>query len=62
MNLTDKETVELRIKCIEPFIAVASKHDIDKDLLVAKAEKVWDYAIEPLSNDNKSKPGKPNGK
>lgn len=48
MNLTDKEVVELRIKCLEPFVTVASKHGIEQDLVIQKAERAWEYAIEPL--------------
>ena len=61
MNLTDKEIVELRIKCLEPFVAVASKHDMDKMLLVNYAEKAWEYATSTLTDEPKPRPGRPVG-
>lgn len=50
MNLTDKEIIELRIKCLEPYISVASKHGLESNLVIEKAEIAWKYAIEPLMN------------
>lgn len=49
-NLTQKEICELRIKCLEPFVSVASKHGIEQDIIFSKAEKAWEFAIKPLGN------------
>lgn len=50
LNLTDKEFIELRLKCLEPFITIASKHSIEHNLVIDRAEEAWKYAIQPLMN------------
>jgi len=60
MTLTDKEIVELRIKCLAPYVAVASKHDLERDIVIEKAKLAWEYAVAPLTEELKLKPGKPN--
>ena len=56
MELSDKEIVELRIKCLEPYVAVASKHGIEQDTVIKKAEVAWNYAIEPLLKNSEKPP------
>ena len=61
MALTDKEIIELRIKCLTPYVAVASKHDLERDVVIKKAELAWEYATAGLTSGSKSKPEKSTG-
>lgn len=54
LNLTHKEIVELRIKCLEPIIMTASKHGLEKSQVIALAEEAWTYAIKPISEKKES--------
>jgi len=56
LNLTHKEIIELRLKCLEPYIATASKVNIDQDTVLKKAELAWSYAIKPLTDDLEKTP------
>jgi hypothetical protein len=47
MNLTDKELIELRIKCVEVIALSASRAELRGEI-IAIADKVWKFAIEPL--------------
>ena len=49
LNLTPKETIELRIKTLEPFVLTASKHGIEKNDVIQHAEKAWQWIIKTLS-------------
>lgn len=51
-GLTPKEIIELRIKCLEPYVAIASKTQIEQDVVLVRAEKAWIYAIAPLTQNN----------
>lgn len=53
-GLTAKEIVELRIKCLEPFVAIASKHQIEQDVVLKRAEQAWAYATAPLTQNKKA--------
>ena len=56
MNLTDKERIELRLKCLEPFIKVASTANIEQDTIIKKAEVAWEFAIKKPSEEKKELP------
>lgn len=47
-GLTPKEIVELRIKCLEPFVATGSKVGLEKMQVIECAEAAWQYAIKPI--------------
>lgn len=47
-GLTPKEIVELRIQCLAPYVTIASKTDIMQDVVLARAEAAWKYAVQPL--------------
>lgn len=47
-GLTSKETIELRLKCLEPFVTIASKLNIEQDLVLSKAELAWEYATKGI--------------
>ncbi len=49
VKLTSKEIIQLRLKCLEPFIATASKTGIEQDVVLRKAENAWKFAIEPIT-------------
>ena len=49
-NLTPKEEIELRLKCLEPFIKVASKANIEQDVILKKAEKAWEFAVKTIED------------
>lgn len=50
-NLTNKEIIELRLKCLEMFVTIASKANIEQDVVFAKARTAWGFAIEGLKAD-----------
>ncbi len=56
-GLTPKEIIMLRTKCLEPFITIASKANIDQDTIIKKAEVAWNYAIAPLLENEKKPSG-----
>ena len=49
--MTDKEIIQLRLKCLEPFVVVASKAGIEQDTVIKKAEVAWEYATKTLVKD-----------
>ena len=51
--MTDKEIIQLRLKCLEPYVTVASKAGIEQDTVLRKAEKAWEFAIKPLEDAKK---------
>ena len=55
-GLTNQKIVELRLKCLEPYIITASKANIEQDTIIKKAEVAWNYAIAPLLEDAKKSP------
>jgi len=56
LDMSPKEIITLRLKCLEPFIQVASRHSIEQDVVMKKAEEAWKYAIKPLlpASENES--------
>lgn len=54
LGLTNKETIELRLKCLEPYIRIASVQNIEQDTVIRKAEVAWEFAIKII----KEKQGK----
>ena len=51
-GLTPKEIIELRLKCLEPYVITASKAGIEQNTVLKNAEKAWQYAIQPLIEDD----------
>jgi len=48
-GLTPKEYIELRLKCLEPFITIASKTQIEQDVTIRRAEIAWtEFVVKPL--------------
>ena len=59
LGLTNKEIAELRIKCLEPYVIIASKANIEQDTVIDKAEIAWNYVVKGLVNPGTKKtPGK----
>jgi hypothetical protein len=58
-GMTKKEVIQLRLKCLEPFIVIAAKTSIEQDVVIKKAEVAWKYAIKPLEKDQPELPEKP---
>lgn len=50
-DLSAKDIVQLRLKCLEPIIMTASKAGLDKDQAIQIARRAWDYAIETLEKE-----------
>lgn len=50
-NLTPKEYIELRLKCLEPYVTNGSKNGIEKNIVIDCARSAWAYAIEGLGED-----------
>lgn len=55
-NLKEKEIFELRLKCLEIFVTVASKHSIEKKEVFDLAEEAWKFANKPLQENPKGTP------
>lgn len=48
-GLTNERFIELRLKCLEPFITIASKTQIEQDIVVKRAEFAWnEFVVKPL--------------
>ena len=48
MSLTEKETMELRIKCVEPFIITGSKAGLSSKEIFSQGEELWKFATATL--------------
>ena len=48
-RLTPKEIIQLRLKCLEPFVTVASKAGIEQSVVIKKAEEAWEFATKPIT-------------
>ncbi|MFA5499484.1 MAG: hypothetical protein WC404_00215 [Candidatus Omnitrophota bacterium] len=55
-DLSAKEIVELRLKCLEPIYLTASRHSMEKDEVIEFGEKAWTFAVKLLGKESKSKP------
>ena len=51
LELTKKETIELRLKCLEPYIKIASVQNIEQDTIIKKAEVAWEFAIKTITGE-----------
>jgi hypothetical protein len=51
--MTDLERAQLRLKCAEPFVSVASKHGLEKDQIFGYAEKMWEFVIKNSETPSK---------
>lgn len=58
LNLTNKEIIELRLQCLVPYVTVASKVNIEQDIVIKKAELAWEYCIKPLISGTQETPAK----
>lgn len=50
-GLTNEQIIKLRLKCLEPYVVVASKAGIEQDTVIRKAETAWEYATKILNED-----------
>lgn len=57
--LSEKETVQLRLKCLEPFIVFASKNGVMKDEIFPHAEKAWEFATRGITRNQKKTTSRP---
>jgi len=48
MELSDKDYIILRLKCLEPFIQIASKHGIEHEIFLRSAESAWEFATKGI--------------
>lgn len=55
-GLSPKDYVQLRLKCLEPYIMVASKANIEQDTIIKKAEVAWKFAAGKLTEQKEGKP------
>ena len=46
--MTDKEIIELRIKCCEVFVASSSLHGLEKGAIFELGERLWQFAVSAL--------------
>lgn len=61
-GIPNEKIIELRLRCLEPFVTVASKHGIEQDVVLKKAELAWEYAIKPLIESVQETPVKTTSK
>ena len=54
-GLTNIQIIELRLKCIAPYITIASKANIEDQVVFKKAEEAWNYAVKPLLEKSNTK-------
>lgn len=47
-GISNKEIVQLRLKCLEPFVHVASKANIEQATVIKIAEKAWEFATKGI--------------
>jgi hypothetical protein len=50
-DMTANQICDLRLKCVEAFILVASKMDMAQDQVYVKGEKLYQFCIEALSKE-----------
>jgi len=55
-KLSDMEVCTLRLKCVEAFIVVASRMDIDQEKVFEKGEKLYLFCIKGLPTETKKNP------
>lgn len=48
-GMNERDIIQLRLKCLEPFIATASKAGIEQDTVLKHAENAWKFATEPIT-------------
>ena len=58
-EMTSKEIIELRLKCLAPYVATGSKVGLEKNDVIRCAEEAWEYAIKPLEESKEELPEKP---
>lgn len=58
MTLTDKDIIELRMKCVEVFVAPCSKVGLENDEAFVKGAKLWDFATATLGSSTAVKKSK----
>lgn len=51
--MTDIEIISLRIRCVEVFVQVASRHALEKDEVFQLGEKLWEFAKKTTESDQK---------
>ena len=51
-GLTNKEIIELRLKCLKPYVETASKAGIEKNQVIQYAEEGWKFAVKTLEEVN----------
>lgn len=57
-GLSKKEICELRIKCLEMFVPIASKTGIEEGIVFLSAEKAWVFVTAPLDSISEEQPTK----
>lgn len=48
--MEDEKIIELRLKCLEPFVKIAAKTGIEQGVVFKQANAAWNYAIAPLAD------------
>jgi len=63
LTLSQKDIVEARTKILSLYVPIASKHGIEQDTVIKKAEVAWNFAIKTIvGDDNKETPAKTDSK
>lgn len=61
-GLTPKEFIELRLKCLETYVSISSKHGIEKNEVLTHADKAWnEFVVRPLAEAVQETPRKDPG-
>lgn len=54
--ITPQENRELRLRCLIPFVAIASKHSLTKDEVFVFGEKAYDFVMKTPGTKTKKTP------
>ena len=57
-ELSLKEYITLRLMCLKPYLEISSKHGIESDEVLNKAEKAWEYATKTTKKERAMTTGK----
>lgn len=49
--LPPRDIIQLRLKCLEPYVITGSKANLEKNDVIKFAEEAWKYAIKPITKE-----------
>lgn len=52
-SFSDQDIAAMRLRCVEPYIAHASKQGVSKEEIFIHAEKSWEFMLKALDENEK---------